>query len=259
MAPRHLFGALRRGDALDGTCGPSAAAPMAARRWLIVALLAAPAAAQYTADGLTEKQRAKCDGDGLPERRRADYATGNYQICCGKGRYASRRKVCKAAAPVVPEDERTPAWPKLKNPVPALCTACARLVDNFDRGLLPALHKRQRQIEKHHSRSRFAKSATVGELEAIVEEEVERICNWPRTHHEEDVRRVCNRLVEERSEELVTAISGWARDGAYSLNLGGELSTELRPALCVAELAVCTDDELETLVQVQPPPVTTAV
>lgn len=220
---------------------------------VVGALLGARAAEYepiYSADGLIETQRAKCDGDGLPEQRKALYATKNYLICCGKGRFFYRKKVCRKAQPRQPDDERTPAWPKIKNPVPALCTACARLVDNFDRGLLPALHRRQKQIEKHHSRSRYARSATLGELEDIVETEVERICNWPRTHHEEDVRRVCNRLVEERSEEIVTAISGWARDGSYALSLGGELSTELRPALCVAELGVCSDEELEQLVAV---------
>lgn len=215
-------------------------------RALLVASLLAPAPAQYNPDGMLESQRAKCDGDGFTGERKYTYAKNNYKVCCGKGRYQSRRQICKKAAPVVSDEERTPAWPKMRSPVSDECTACARLVDNFDMGLLPALHKRQKQIEKHHSRSHYAKLATIGDLEGIVEFEVERICNWPRTHHA--VRRSCVKLVEERSEEIVLAISGWARDGSYSINLGGELSTELRPALCVTELGVCSEEDVQTLV-----------
>ena len=108
-------------------------------------------------------------------------------------------------------------------------------------GLLPRLRERHAHILKHHSRTRLAASATVGELEAIVEAEVERVCNWPRTHHQPAVRTECNRLVEERVDTLIDAISRWAREGAYGLNLGAELAPDVRPALCRAELAVCSD------------------
>lgn len=142
-----------------------------------------------------------------------------------------------------------PSYPKVKRAASAPCSACARLVDNFKMALLPRLSERQAQLRKHHSRSRLAASGTVGELEAIVEEEVERICSWPRTHHDTGVRAACDRLVEERADDLVAAISGWAREGAYGLHLGDELSDELRPALCgEGALKVCTADELAQLV-----------
>ena len=151
------------------------------------------------------------------------------------------------AAPRQSDDERTPSWPKLKSSVSPQCTACARLVDNFKMALLPKLKKRHDELIKHHSRSRLAKTATVGELEAIVEEEVDRICSWPRSFHDPRIRKACNKLVEERAEQLVVAISSWARDGSYGLHLSGEISSELRPALCEHELEVCTAEDLEEL------------
>ena len=90
----------------------------------------------------------------------------------------------------------------------------------------------------------------MGELEIVVEEEVERICSWPRTHHHPRVRKSCERLVEERAEQIVTAISSWARDGAYGLHLSDGLSDELRPALCEHELEVCSHAELDELTTV---------
>ena len=84
----------------------------------------------------------------------------------------------------------------------------------------------------------------------VTEEEVERICQWPRTHQQPFVRKNCEKLVEERSEEIVVAISTWARDGSYGLHLSEGLSDALRPALCGDELGVCTSDELDELVTV---------
>lgn len=128
--------------------------------------------------------------------------------------------------------------------------ACARLVDNFQMSLLPRLGARHEQLSRRRKRTRLAQSASVGELEAIVEEEVERICSWPRTHHRKDVRRACLRLVEDRSDELVRVVSTWARDGAYGMELGKAVATEVRPALCEAELRECTRLELEQLVAI---------
>lgn len=180
-----------------------------------------------------------------------EYARSNYEPCCGHGRFLDRREVCFAAAPVQDEDDRVPSYPKVKSTVSKRCTACARLVDNFQMALLPRLSERQAQLERHHSRSRFAASATVGELEAIVEEEVERICKWPRTHHDRNVRTACNNLVDDRAEEIVLHISNWAREGSYGTGLGADLSATLRPRLCGArELRVCSEDELDELTSV---------
>ena len=190
---------------------------------------------------LTPTQSSQCDEEA--------YAKAHYERCCGNGRFLDRRDLCFRVAPVQDEDERTPSYPKLRSSVSAPCTACSRLVDNFKMGLLPRLSERQAQLRKHHSRSRLAATATVGELEAIVEEEVERICSWPRTHHNNRVRKSCDSLVEERSEDIVVAISSWAREGSYGLHLSGELSEELRPALCQSELRVCSEAELDELLE----------
>ena len=125
-----------------------------------------------------------------------------------------------------------------------------RLVDNFKMSMLPRLAERNAQLQKHHSKKKYAKTATVGELEAIVEEEVERICSWPRTFHEKRVRKACGALVEAKADQIVVAISRWARDGSYGISLGEDLSDELRPPLCEEELGVCTSEELEELVEV---------
>lgn len=194
-------------------------------------------------DGLSETQRRKCDGsDGA-------YAKSHYDICCGKGRYMFRDAICQAAAPVVEDDERTPSYPKLRTDVSAPCLACARLIDNFKMALLPRLAERNAQLQRSRSKSKLAASASIGELEAIVEDEVDRICSWPRTHHQKAVRRACKSLVEERSEELVRAISSWARDGEYGMHLGEAVASEVRPALCGVQggLGVCDPTEIEEL------------
>ena len=185
-----------------------------------------------------------------PDCDDVEQARKHHERCCTKGRQhvsKVRRAVCEAAAPVVEDDERTASYPKLVIPVRSPCLACARLVSNFDMGLLPRLRERHAQLQKHHSRTAFQKSATVGELESIVEAEVERICSWPNTYHNKKVRRGCDRLVEEHSDALVDAISRWAREGKYALHLGDELSAEVRPALCDEELQLCTADELTRL------------
>ena len=193
-------------------------------------------------DGLSDKLRAKCDGDD------GAYAKAHYAICCGKGRFVHRREICMRAAPVVEDDERTPSYPKLTTEASIECMACARLIDNFKMGLLPKLSERQKQLRRSHSRSRLAQTATIGELEGIVEDEVERICSWPRTFHQPKIRAACSRLVEDRSDELVKAISAWARDGQYGMGLGDLVSAEVRPALCGSgELNVCSEDELSEL------------
>lgn len=196
----------------------------------------------FDGDGLAENVRKKCDGaDGV-------YAKEHYQLCCGKGRFAYRREICMQAAPRQSDEERTPSYPKVKTEASVPCMACARLVDNFKMSLLPRLAERQTQLKRSHSKSKFAQTATIGELESIVEDEIERICHWPRTFHQKDLRLACDRLVEERSEDLVKAISEWARDGQYGLHLGEAVSSEVRPALCGGgTLGVCSEKELEEL------------
>eukprot|EP00966_Prymnesium_polylepis_P190637 4418332-Prymnesium_polylepis.1 len=76
-------------------------------------------------DGLSEKERAKCD-------RKAAFVRSNYELCCGMGRYMSRERICKKAwaaiKPPVSEDERSPSWPKIRRDAASeRCTACARL------------------------------------------------------------------------------------------------------------------------------------
>ena len=132
-------------------------------------------------DGLTPKQRRKCDGD-------EEYARAHYERCCGKGRYIDRDAMCEKVKPWEDPDLRTPAWPKVKPRVDPKCMACARLVDNFDMAMLPRLRERHATTYYHHS-SKYAKGNTLGELESIVEEEVETICQWPRTHHNPRVRK----------------------------------------------------------------------
>ena len=56
---------------------------------------------------LTKWQCAKCDGDD------GTYAKAHYALCCGKGRFVHRREICKRAAPVTEDDERTPSYPQL--------------------------------------------------------------------------------------------------------------------------------------------------
>lgn len=145
-------------------------------------------------------------------------------------------------------DRDTPAYPRLRSPVGVECTACARLVDNFDMSLLPRLRERAGQLHRHHARTRLAATATIGDLEEIVESEVERICSWPRTHHNIRVRRACASLVETHDDKLVVAISQWAREGGYGEHLNTDaLAAEVRPMLCEAELGVCTAAELVQL------------
>ena len=193
---------------------------------------------------LTRAEQRGCDGaDGA-------YAREHYQLCCGEGRFRDRRQICDAVAPVEGVDDRYESYPKVRSSdgrVSQSCFACARLVDNFQMALLPRLAERHRQLKAHHSRSHYAKTAALGELEAIVEEEVERICSWPRTHHQKQLRQACLRLVEERSEEIVHAIAEWAREGSYGMHLGEAIGAEVRGPLCHEQLEACAPLELVQL------------
>ena len=51
-------------------------------------------------DGLTPKQRRKCDGD-------EEYARAHYERCCGKGRYIDRDAMCEKVKPWEDHDLRT--------------------------------------------------------------------------------------------------------------------------------------------------------
>ena len=64
------------------------------------------------------------------------------------------------------------------------------------------------------------------------------------------MRKACGALVEAKADQIIVAISRWARDGSYGISLGEDLSDELRPPLCEEELGVCTSEELEELVEV---------
>ena len=183
-------------------------------------------------DGLTPKQRRKCDGD-------EEYARAHYERCCGKGRYIDRDAMCEKVKPWEDPDLRTPAWPKVKPRVDPKCMACARLVDNFDMAMLPRLRERHATTYYHHS-SKYAKGNTLGELESIVEEEVETICQWPRTHHNMAVRKACYGIVEESSDDIVEVVSKWARKrltgyvpdpDAHKLRIDGALPKPAEPVV----------------------------
>jgi hypothetical protein len=186
------------------------------QRSLGVEMLLVVVAFSAVPDDLSDHERMRCGKDST-------FVKENYGLCCGMGRYMARKRVCARAweqiRPKEDHDIRSPSWPKIRSTARSSCIACVRLVDNFEMGLLPALHKRHGQLRRSHSSSRFAHSATVGELEAIVEHEVERICNWPRTHHDPLVRRACISLVEEQSEALVAAVSSWARGLSMHSNI----------------------------------------
>ena len=153
-------------------------------------------------DGLTKRQRLRC--------AKEKYVKRHYNRCCGLGKFRYREEICEKLKPPEDPDLRTTAYPKLQRKVSDRCTACVRMVDNFDLGLLPRLRERQKQISKGY-KTRHSKSSSMGDLEAIVEEEVSRICQWPRTHHSMPIRRACYGLVEDKDEEIVDAISKWAR------------------------------------------------
>jgi hypothetical protein len=146
----------------------------------------------------------KCD-------RPEGYAALHYHKCCGDGRHLDRPEICQKAQPSSHPDERTPAWPKVDSAVSSRCRACARLVDNLAMGLLPALDKRHAELARSHSRSAYARSAALGEVEAVAEAEVDRICNWPRTFHDVAMRRACSQLVEDHADDLARLIELGAR------------------------------------------------
>lgn len=153
-------------------------------------------------DGLTKKQREKC--------KRFKYVKKHFQRCCGIGRFKYRAEHCERAKPKEDPDLRTTAYPKLRSKISNRCSACVRMVDNFDLGVLPRLREKQKLNQKHY-KTQYAKSANFGGFDDIVEEEVSRICQWPRTYHNLNIRRACGGLVEDKEEEIIRAISIWAR------------------------------------------------
>ena len=54
------------------------------------------------------------------------------------------------------------------------CLACARLLDNLQIGMLPEL--RQRLEQQKGQRSHYARTATVGDVEEVIERGMEGIC-----------------------------------------------------------------------------------
>tara|TARA_B110001452_G_scaffold267381_1_gene277062 strand:+ start:1646 stop:3682 length:2037 start_codon:yes stop_codon:yes gene_type:complete len=153
-------------------------------------------------DGLNKKQREKC--------KKYKYVKKHFQRCCGMGRFKYRAEHCERAKPKEDPDLRTTAYPKLRSRISDRCSACVRMVDNFDLGLLPRLREKQKLNQKHY-KTRYAKSSNFGGFDDIVEEEVSRICQWPRTYHDLNIRRACGGLVEDKEEEIIQAITIWAR------------------------------------------------
>ena len=67
------------------------------------------------------------------------------------------------------------------------CMACARILDCLKEGLLPRLRHLQEVKRRSYSKSKYQRLGAVGGLEEIIEEEVERLCVWPRIFHDQDV------------------------------------------------------------------------
>ena len=65
--------------------------------------------------------------------------------------------------------------------------ACARILDCLKEGLLPRLRHLQEVKRRSYSKSKYQRLGAVGGLEEIIEEEVERLCVWPRIFHDQDV------------------------------------------------------------------------
>ena len=198
----------------------------------------------------------------------------------------------RPASPAQQHDDRSPTFPKFESSahVSDKCMACARILDCLKEGLLPRLRHLQEVKRRSYSKSKYQRLGAVGGLEEIIEEEVERLCVWPRIFHDQDVRTACEKLTTDHDEEVVDAISGWAKETDYGVALkpekgltrpeapppekkgsggdeddgggedeaaeeeeeGGEAAalTELRAAVCGEELKQCDHKELVELVRV---------
>jgi len=120
--------------------------------------------------------------------------------------------------------------------------------------MLPEL--RQRLEQQKGQRSHYARTATVGDVEEVIERGVEGICRYPRTHHNVSIRTACERLVDDAQDELVSSLSRWVRgsfrESFESLGKAGEMpgemiAREVRPLVCAHTISACTLSELEIL------------
>ena len=102
----------------------------------------------------------------------------------------------RPASPAQQHDDRSPTFPKFESSahVSDKCMACARILDCLKEGLLPRLRHLQEVKRRSYSKSKYQRLGAVGGLEEIIEEEVERLCVWPRIFHDQDVRTACEKL-----------------------------------------------------------------
>ena len=132
----------------------------------------------------------------------------------------------RPASPAQQHDDRSPTFPKFESSahVSDKCMACARILDCLKEGLLPRLRHLQEVKRRSYSKSKYQRLGAVGGLEEIIEEEVERLCVWPRIFHDQDVRTACEKLTTDHDEEVVDAISGWAKETDYGVVRHAELA-----------------------------------
>ena len=92
----------------------------------------------------------------------------------------------RPASPAQQHDDRSPTFPKFESSahVSDKCMACARILDCLKEGLLPRLRHLQEVKRRSYSKSKYQRLGAVGGLEEIIEEEVERLCVWPRIFHD---------------------------------------------------------------------------
>ena len=93
----------------------------------------------------------------------------------------------RPASPAQQHDDRSPTFPKFESSahVSDKCMACARILDCLKEGLLPRLRHLQEVKRRSYSKSKYQRLGAVGGLEEIIEEEVERLCVWPRIFHDQ--------------------------------------------------------------------------
>ncbi len=115
----------------------------------------------------------------------------------------------RPASPAQQHDDRSPTFPKFESSahVSDKCMACARILDCLKEGLLPRLRHLQEVKRRSYSKSKYQRLGAVGGLEEIIEEEVERLCVWPRIFHDQDVRTACEKLTTDHDEEVPPSAS----------------------------------------------------
>lgn len=116
------------------------------------------------------------------------------------------------------------------------CRACLHFSDNALAVLVPQLEHEMGRRDEVPEAQRYRRSTRTGIIDDLVDAHVEQGCNTLTIRGSRTLKASCDRLVEDRGEELALAITRWAS--------GRRSASELRALLCAKAGRACRTSDL---------------